>query len=638
MGTADYGSPEGINALRWWLPEFKGDKRRADACGSWLTRAMLRHDVRRRVALFNAQLYEDVPALGLGPFQYAVYDLGSPRLRMNLIRAVSNTYCSLVSRSKPKPRFLTSNGDPSLRKRAKGLTKWYEGKNEELQLYKELSGPCCLDSGVFGRGLAKIYTQWPDRKDLTDVGVERTFSWELVADDAESQIPSRMKNLAHRKWYDRSVAMEMFPKSKREIAGAPRNDSRGMMRDWTIDSAADLVALSELWHLPTWCDSKGDTSGDGLHVIMIEGKILYEGPWERSTFPFAFLYRDRPSMGIYGTSIPHELRGLHVDINQTLLDIQDCLRLNGKPRIMAPLGSFEKDAWDDDVDSILEYTGQVQPTLYSPQVMPPEQYQFLWAKWAKGFEMIGVSEDQSKGNIPEGLSGSGESIREWNDVKDGRLYQPSVNFEDFHMDIFRLMADEARSIAKVNPHYASAYRGKTYVEIVKFKEVDLGKDAFFMNVFPESRLSKNPSQRQAQLQELLNGGIITPEEFRDKLDFPDLDAESDLANVPRRLADDLIAKFLEAEDPEASDVFVYPEPEWPLEIIKTRMRLALAGAYIDKVPEGNKRLMRQFIQLCDKLAPKPPMSAAGPGGPTPTHPGGQPPMLNGGSPTVQLNS
>ena len=57
--------------------------------------------------------------------------------------------------------------------------------------------------------------------------------------------------------------------------------------------------------------------------------------------------------------------------------------------------------------------------------MPAETYAFLWQTWQKMFDMIGVSQAGSEGETPEGLSGSGASIRAWNDVRSGRLFKSS---------------------------------------------------------------------------------------------------------------------------------------------------------------------------------------------------------------------
>jgi hypothetical protein len=595
---------------------------------------MSRHELRRRVALFNAHLYEDIETMGLGPYQYAVYDLGSSHLRMNLVRAVADTYVSKITQSKPKPRALTSDGNWTLKKRAEGLSRWFEGKADDLDLYRSVSTPGCRDSAVFGMGLAKVYRQWPEEESLWDVGVERTFPWELVADDAEAQQPNRLRNLAHIKWYDRQIAAEMFPGSAEYLLRFASKQAPVVTSfDLATNSTADLIAVSELWHLPSHPEAK-----DGRHVICVDGKTLYDGPWKRMRFPFARLYRSAPTMGIWGVSIPHELRGMQAHINQTLVDIEDCLRLYGKPRWIAQAGSVEKSAIDDDIDSIVEYQGNAAPTLYSPSVMPAEQYAFLWQVWQKGFEQIGINQQAGQAQLPEGLSGSGASLRAWDDLQSGRMYEASSNFEDWHMQIADLMIDEAREIAEKNTSYASAYRGKTYVEVVRFRDVDPGADKYWLKVWPESRLSKAPAQRLAQLQELFNAKIIGPEEFRELLEFPDLEAEDSLMNAPRELAEKLRERFLEAKRPSDPDVLVYPEPEWPLDQLKVRMQYALVRAELDDVPDGNLDLFRRFIALCDLAAAKgngqmgPAPSLVAPGGALTPYAPTPPPGAGGGGP------
>jgi hypothetical protein len=563
------------------------------------------------MCLFNAQAYEDVATMGLGPYQYAVYDLGASNLRFNLIRAVVDSYVAQISQTKPKPRALTSDGNWTLKRKAEGLTRWWEGWAEDTELYRVTSQPCCRDSAVFNFGLAKVYRKWPERKDLWDVGVERTFPWEIFADDAEAQQPTNLMTLGQRKWYDRTVLAEMFPSKKREIMGySPASGMMAASYDMATNSVADLVAVHELWRLPAYPDSK-----DGRRVICIEGDTLVDEVWDRPRFPFARLYREQPSQGIWGVSIPHELRGMQVFINRTVTDAEDCMQLFGKPRMLAKVGSVQKEFLSDDHEDIVEWSGDVEPHVVVNSPFPPELWSSVWMTWSKGFEQIGMNEQTAKAALPEGLSGSGASIRAWDDVQSGRLYEASLNREDWHMKLAELAVDEARDIAKERPDFASAYRGKKYVQIVRFRDVDPGKDRFYFKAWPESRLSKAPAQRLAQLQELFNSQIIGPDEFRELLAFPDLDDEDNLVNAPRELAEKLIEQMLDAKDVDDPDLLMYPEPEWPLEGprgIMTRIQYAIVRARLDGAPDKNVMLMQQFLRLCDAvLAKKAQLAASG---------------------------
>ena len=594
--------------IKWWDKKHKGTKTRAEACFRWLARVMTRQTIRRRMHLVNMRMYEDSPSLGLGPYTFTVYDSGDDTLRLNLIRAVVDTWVPLIGRSKPKAQALTSDGDWTLKKQAKGLTKWLEGKWDELGLYRDVSTPCLRDAGVFGMGCAMPFISFPNDKKNIDVDIERVFPWEVIADEVEAQNPKFLRTMARRKLIDRQQAADLFPAHAQYILQkAPRYAPGSLTYDFAVDTASDMIVVAQFWRLPSTPES-----GDGLSVIACPGEVLAEYEWKRPKFPIKFLYRSKPSQGIWGVSIPTELRGPQVHINTTLLDYEECIRLFGKPKWMYQAGSVDPNTIDDEVDSAIAFRGQVPPTVYTPTIMP--NFEQVWQFWQKGFEQIGISQDLSHGNIPEGLSGSGESIRQWNDIKDGRLYETSTNYEDWHIQIAEEMIELARDVSDVRRDYSSAMRGKTSVQVVKFRDVDPGSSKFWLRVFPISRLSTNPSQRLAQIQELFNAGQIDKDEFRDLLDFPDLEKSNNLQNAPMELAEMLISKFLEADDPDAPGVFEYPEPEWPLAKLKVMFQYAEIRARLDGAPEGNTRLLRLFIQLCDQTMAKamaPPPGAPG---------------------------
>ena len=621
-------------SIRWWSDDYKGTNSRADACFRWLSRIINRQAIRRRMHLLNMRLYEDLPALGLGPYSFSVVDPGDDTLRMNLVRAVIDTWVPLIGRSKPKPRILTNDGTWQQQKQAKGMTRWLSGKFDELKVYRDVSNPCLRDAAVFGMGVAQIYQSNPSTPKLTDCAIDRAFPWEIVADEVEAQNPKYLRTMARRRLMDRLQAADTFPKARDYILHkAPRYGPGALTYDYSVDSASDMVAIAEFWRLP-------DDAGDGgLHVICCPGQLLYESDWETSAFPLKFLYRTRPTQGVWGVSMPSLLRGIQTHINTSLLDIEECLQLYGKPKWMYPVGSIDKNFLSDEVDDAIPFQGQIPPTVYSPSVMPAEVYAFLWQCWQKGFEMFGITTERAGGSIPAGLSGSGASIREWNDVEDGRHYEPSDNFEEWHMQLSEELLDVARSVAEDRkgaklPAYTTVVRGRTTVQLIDFNEVALPKESCYASMFPVSRLATAPAQRLAQLQELFNAGRIDGDTFNDLLDFPDLESEENLTNAPRELTKKLIERFLDADDPEDPEVFVYPEPEWPLAQMRIRMQYAEVRARLDGAPEGNCQLLRQFIKACDvALAPPPAMGPPGmppgavgpPGGPppAPTPPGPQ---------------
>lgn len=609
-----------VGALKWWQPKYKGPEERARAAIQWAQHCLQRQTLRYAEFLLHAQLYEDRPSLGLLPWNYTdVMGGGNQRLRLNGIRAVADTYCSMISRSKPKPRVLTSGGDYTLKRRAKGLTKWYEGQLQDINFYPRVAQPCVKHSAVWGVGIAKVYRSDYADPEKANVTVETVYPWEMLVDDASAQNPEHMRCIGQRRYMDRDELAAMFPKDAEFILAYASSDSLESGYDtYFHDAAADMVPVVELWHLPT-------RGKDGRHVIVIEGRTLYDAEWTRETFPFHFLYRSRPTIGIWAPSIPHELLGMQQYLNTTLEDAEESQHAHAKPKWAYPVGSVNPAHLDDSLEGMIPFSGPTPPIRINGANLDPQAYAMIWQVWGKMFEQIGVSQARASGSIDPGLSGSGESIRMSNQVGDGRFYEANKNFEDWHMGIFRAMVDEARDIAEDNPEYASAYRGKSVVEIVKFKDVDPGRDRYFVATLPESNLSSLPAEREAQLTERFNSGIINADEYRQLSGFPDIEAEDDLANSADELTEKLVTRFLEADDPDAPDVMVYPEAEWPLAGMSQRMQFAEIRARLDNAPEGNVRLLREWIRLADDLIRKSQQPAPAATGAAPLTPGAPPP-------------
>ena len=601
---------------RWWLPEHKG--KRHEMITAVVRKIRMRQDSRKRQFLLHAQLYGDMAVTGLGPFQYVANQqiAETESIRLNLVKAVVDTYVSMLVRSRPKPMTLTSKGDWQLQNRAKGLNRWIAGKFNEAQLYSTISAPVARDSAVHGTGIVKVSTHYADPGDpkTADVLIERRFPWELVVDDAEAQDPKALRNLYDQKWIDREVLAEMFPAKRREIMAATNS---GSGNDWGYEPTSDLLLVTEAYHLPTSANAK-----NGRRCIVVDGATLADEPYTRMKFPFAFLRRAIPPFGFWGIAIPHELKGIQANISQTLLDIEQTQNMLARPKWAVPRTSGVLASHiSDDVGEIIDYDGPTPPSILAAGLlMPPETYNFLWTVWQKGFDLIGVSQMRSHGAIAQGLSGSGAAIREANDVEDGRFLEASRAFEDWHVEIATLAIEEAREIAKENPDYASVNIDGRSRSVVRFADVDMDRDKYSLAVHPTSALSSSPQAKLAQIDEWYKAGLIDKDEYRSLLDFPDLEASTSIACAPRELADKLIERFLDAPDPEAEGVYVHPEPGWPLDYLEKRFIFAAVRAFLDDAPDANVELLRQFRTECREI-----IDAAAPPPPPPPPPG-QPPM------------
>lgn len=632
---------------RWWLEEYASD--RHSKVLNVVRTIRRRQDHWQRRDLLHAWLYGNLPILGFGPSSYARIDGSADTLRLNMIKPKVDTWVSMICRSRPEPMFLPTGADPSeawtLRKRAKGLERWADGLLESSKFHDDVAPRAVLDVGVFDFGLAKVVIdgvndEGSDKAKAwakAEVAIEHAHPWEMVIDDLEA-MNGKPRNLFQRRWVDRFVLIARFPKMRDLLMATPqRSSDETELGEWGYNDSCDQVLVTEAWHLPSGADE-----GDGRRCMVVSNATLIDEEYEEDRFPFAFLRQTPAPWGVRGIPITAQLRPLQLFLNQAMEDFQDAMGIFARPKWMAPRqGNIEKAHLDDDIGTILEYDHPFKPEAYVPPSLPQDGVAFAWQIWEKADEIIGISSYRSAGLVPNNVK-SGKAMEVMNDTQDGRFLVSSRLFEAWCMEIVELAIEKARVISKHRKNYAVRYSHGTYVQMVDFKDVDMKRDQYMLKCYPASALANTPGSRYDQLQDMFDRGLIDMPTFRHLLGFPDLEGEMRLLNAPYELADKLIERYLDADDPDDPDVYMAPEPAWPLQILYERFLYAETDAAENGAPDGNIGLLRRFRSQIEDQAKKiglqlPGMPApgqnAGANMPAPT-PGGPGPMAppGGGAP------
>lgn len=646
-GTFEVAQAQHPAEARWWLPEFKGEryKRALD-----VVRAVRSRQTHwRKRDLLHAHLYGNLPILGFGPNSYSRIEPDDGRLVMNLVKSKIDTYVSLICRSRPEPMFLPVPGgaDPgeawSLRRKCKGLERWAEGFLDANRFHEDIAPLVVLETGIFDYGIAKVLIDGVDGDDWSaaEVKVERAYHWEMVIDDAEA-LTGQPRNLYQRRWVDRNVLAAAFPSSKAAILACPKTFEED---EWGYDDTSDQVLVTEGWHLPSRRKAlRGDDNPeDGLWFMAIANADLQEEGYDDDRFPFALLRQTPAPWGIRGIPIAAQLRPLQVFINQMYLDFQDAVSMMGRPKWLVPRqAAIEKSHLDDDIGTIIEYSGANKPEAYVPPSMPTDAFNLLQDVWKKADEVIGISSYASGGIVPSNFK-SGKAQEVANDTRDGRFLISSRLFEAWCMEVVDLGIEKARIVARHRKDFASRWVNKRKAVVIPFRDVDVERAKYSMNCYPASALANTPGARYDQLQDMFDRGLIDMATFRHLLDFPDIEGELKVLNAPEELAARLIERFLDAEDPEDEDVYIAPEPRWPLAKLYERFIYATADAQNDGAPEGNLELLRRFTDQVEDTAkkngialPGMPVPGQGPANTAPpaSVPGQGPPMaIPGGAPS-----
>jgi len=605
--------PVAQNDHQWWLaPEYE----KHDGVISSV-RYIRRNQGDRKISdLLHHSMYGGCSIGGFG-YGHAVRKpfAVQNRLSLNVCRNMVDAVTSKIgAKNKPKPTFLTEDGDYDLKQKAQNLEKFVEGVFYESGVYQELA-IAFRDACVFGTAVLKILAG--DGR----VDVERTLPVEIVVDDAEGAY-GNPANLYQRKYYDRLILIE-------RVKDWLKDESEALQKALTIlsvrqpvdtedaefayQTTADQVLVTEAWH-------RGETrKKPGRHVIAMNGATLCDEEWE-GPFPFAFMRWTPALTGFFGEGLVEELMGIQREINKLLQQIQRGHHLITGHYLVEQGSKVAQQHLNNDLAAIVKYSG-TKPEYMAPQIISPEVYNHLWQLYAKAFEITGISQLNATGMKPAGLD-SGEAQRVYQDIQTERFLEKGQAYEEFVVEAARQVV---RAAKRIGGDYQVRAVNKGSVEFIRWADVDLDEDLYVIRVYPTSLLPSTPAGKLAWAQDMIKGGIMQLEDVLDVVDFPDVDAFKKRKLAPRRIIERNITHMLKTGE------FITPEPADNHALAMTLVSEAYAEARLDGVPEQKLELLRRYLSDTTDFLPKPPpppapMGALPPIPPTPMGPPAPGPM------------
>jgi hypothetical protein len=538
------------------------------------------------------------------------------RLSYNVTRSGSQTACAKIAKSKPRPQFLTDDGDWEQQQRAEGLTELVAGQFELLRVY-EVGDRCFFDATIAHAGVA--LTGIEDDKPF----VARIQPRDVFFDEGESVYgDGGARSLLIRRYVDRGVLTHRYPKQKQAIRNAPAAKTEGVSRA----SCRALVEVWEAWHLPS-----GEGADDGRHVIAIEGAQLLSEDYSYERFPVELVYWDPPVDGPWGASLAQQIEGYQYEIVETLKRIRIAQKWNCAPATLVELGSQIVDGKisNDLKGPIIKYKG-TPPTFVTRSAQPPEVYNWVETLHRKAFQDLGLSEMLASGTKPAGLDAAA-ALREYNDTTSERFSLVGSRREDFFMRLAEWLVRWNRELDErgcpVVVKSTSRFSVSS-VETLKWKDVELERDAYVMRLFPVSQLPTTPSGRIQTATELssLQGEdgkpLITGEQIMELLNIPDLRSVTSLRTAALDNARRVVWRILSGKE------YSPPEPYQNLKLHLHVAQLSYNKAQNQGLAESRLEVLRAYMaDLADLLAPPPPAPDQMAGGPPMGPPPGGPPGL-----------
>jgi hypothetical protein len=593
--TSSRKSPDKVQ--KWWKASTQEERGAQALASATYLREMGQSRV-RQASMFT-RMYSNMPLFGaisggLARGTSALNQLPIDRPTMNVVQSCVDTLVSRITQARPRPIFLTDNGDYKARNLAKQLTEFVAGELYQTQGYR-LGELILRDASVLGTGAIKVF-EGLDKK----VKCERKLSTELYVDpnDAMWGDPTQLYEL---KLIDREVLAEMFS-SKPSITSTAENayPDNNAEANKTI---ADQVIVVEAWHL-----SSGPDASDGKHIITCSSGVLFEEDWDKSKFPFVFLHYSPRILGFFGQSLAEQLMGTQMEINKLLMTISASINLVGVPRVFVEDGSkVVKAHLNNQIGSIITYRGTKPEYAVAPCV-PQEIYAQLQRLIEYAYQQSGVSALSAASQKPAGLNAA-VALREYDDLQSDRFASLVKRYDNMFVDLAYLIIDKAKDIAERDGAYQTVYPNKNGTKEIDLPKAGLLKDPFVIQCFDASALPRDPAGRMQKITELIQAGMIDIREGRRLLDYPDLQQNEKLENASEERILQTLDKIVE------HGKYTPPDPIMSLELAK-KLSIQYYNLYVPaKLEPERAAMLEQFnaqVLLLEQQMQSPQQPAQGP--------------------------
>ena len=473
--------------------------------------------------------------------------------QLNVVASCIDTLHSKIAQSKVRPFFTTINGTFKDIQSVKQAQQFFDVYFDEQYVNKKVSDAfkdaCIFDTGV-------IYI---DPESFT---VNRVLPFQVYVRPAEVHY-----NKITRVFYEqKDYPVTLLPE---KVRAKFRNKSLEYV-DYGI-------------YYDTLNKTKAYTANST--IVMTEA-------YDRDAIPFVFIYYKSPVLGNVTTSVADQLISIQQEINILMAKIKDASQLNAALTFFMPEGSSMKvTQLNNRVGNVLTYKplaqGGLPVTSSTPAFIDNQYIALLDNLIQKAYDMVGISQLSAQSKKPTGLD-SGVALSTMEDVESDR-------FETQLNQVIRAYIDIAKTCIKVFPQDENILPEIATRVSIKWK--DIIKESNNMNIqySGADNLSKDPSTKLRQLQQLAMAGVIPAARISQLMQIPDLEMGYSLSNNAIDAVMAVIRDCLE------NDNFNVPE-FIPFELLKEEIintELALTSGGYDRNKADIKKLEMLYENVED---------------------------------------
>lgn len=529
-----------------------------------------------------------------------------PELTHNVVRSCIDTVVAKITAHQPKAKFLTSGAFENTQEKAKDLEKFVDGVVYSENAYKK-AALAFRDACICGTGVLKVFC------DGDSIKIERVHVSRLRVDPKSISTSCKTKQIFQTDFVSREKLIKLFPKKKAVIKDVAAADP--------AEIGTDMIEVIECWY-------EGTEENPGRHLMLAGEDVLLDEKWTQG-LPFVVIRYSDDVLGWYGLGLAEVLTPIQIEINEVVQKVQNNMNLLAVPFILKHKSTNIPDEFiaDNRPAKIIEWEGNVPPQVVTPPAINPQVIQYLDKLYAKAFELARVSMLSALAVKPAGLN-SGIALRTHHDIETQNFAPIARAWEQFFVDLALHIVGAAKQAASTNEDLSVTYLSSNKIRSIKWKDVDLEEDKYELTVDKASSLPQTAAGRVERVTELMQSGMVSVEEGRSLLDFPDLEKYNRLSTAA---LDDIEATF---EHMLVTGKYVAPSKFQNLDMgIKLGVSY-LIRAKLDGLPESKTDLIEQWLEEANELMmpPPPPEMMPPPGAPIGIEGGGPVPPPQGPEP------
>jgi len=456
---------------------------------------------------------------------------------INVIKSCIDTLTSKIAQSKVRPFFNCINGTFKDINVCKNAQQYFDQYFDIEEVNKKVS-MAFRDACVFDHGV--IYV------DSETKSITKALPWQVFVRPAELTY----NNITRCYYCQNDYPVSMLPERYRKKVLAINPDQNyvtyGIYYD-TVDQCR-AVYITEL---------------DFVEIEKYEGNRV----------PFIFLWYNNPIHGGSSVSVVDMLYGIQTEVNTLMAKVKDASQLSPALTFFLPDDATIKSTQlNNRVGNVITYKATSDMsgspvTVATPSFIDNQYIELINNLKETAYEMVGISQLSAQSKKPTGLD-SGVALQTMEDVE-------SERFEEQLNQVIRCYVEIAKTCLRVFPKDETILPDTPNRVDIKWCDIVDEEKKMQIQFSAADSLSKDPSTKLQQLQQLAQVGVIPQERIAQFMELPDLEGGYSLSNNAINAVLSVIRDCIETGNMEVPDYI--PIPMLKTEIINTQLSLRAAN-------------------------------------------------------------